>query len=37
MWKLNYIHSNYDKSTNPTAAKAGITIDALAARFQFMF
>ncbi len=42
LWKLNYIHSNFDKKNPRTSAtvgatKAGIGVDALAARFQIMF
>ncbi len=36
LWKLNYIHSNYDK-TNVGGGQAGLGVDALAARFQFNF
>jgi phosphate-selective porin OprO/OprP len=36
LWKLNYIHSNYDR-TNIGGTKSGVAVDALAARFQFMF
>lgn len=40
--KLNYIHTNIDKTnpvtaTNPVPSGAGITTDALVARFQAMF
>jgi len=42
LWKLNYIHSNFDKKNPRTSATAGATkvgvgLDILAARFQFMF
>jgi hypothetical protein len=42
MWKFNYIHTNIDK-TNPAVtiaaggSKAGLKLDALAARFQVTF
>lgn len=42
LWKLNYIHSNIDKTNNVTTGgvfptRAGIKTDAIVGRFQVMF